>query len=96
MLDIGLLGRIGQGLPNGNLIAPCEGIDEGSVGASKQTCYKVLIGKGAFVESDIVEGFKLLSDEERPLADMSSDLIAHGRTNAGDGSCLSASSVDYC
>lgn len=94
MFDIGLLSRIGQGLANCNLIAPCEGIDKGSVSASEESCYELLISKGAFMKRDIFERFKFLSDGECPIADMRSDLITNGRTDAGDGSCLPASSVD--
>ncbi len=64
VLDVGLLRRISQRLANGHLIAPCEGIDKGSVGAGEQSCYEFLIIEGACEDGDIFETCELLCNRK--------------------------------
>ena len=78
MLHTSLLGGVGQRPANSNLIAPSEGVDEGSICVEEEVGYKVLVFEGTLDDGDMVESGELAGDRVVFVTDMCADLISNG------------------
>lgn len=98
MLHSSFLGGVGEGLANGDFIAPGDGVDEGSSGADKELGDELVVLQGTLDDLEVVELAKLLGYGSILLAklggDVGSDTVTHGGGNTGEGSTLTSGGVD--
>jgi len=86
---------IGQGLANGNFVAPMRGVDESQINsAPEQRINDMWIGERTFNDGHIFSAHNVLGDYAKCVAHLSAHLPSHRRGASYETGCLPTGAVD--